>query len=166
VRNNSSKGNPQNDPRPPVPDWPPPHGLDFSSKRKTKTKTTQGHFDARLAAAIEAVDSGNEARREERLADSLREFDAARTRAREVILIAPAASKTGRVGSGANLIMGVVMDRTIRVRTAAWFATAVVLSVFATLLVMQEWRVDAAPGDSDATGDTHGALSSVRLSGW
>jgi len=43
------------------------------------------------------------------------------------------------------------MDGTIRVRTAAWFATAVVLSVFATLLVMQEWRANAAPGDSDAT---------------
>jgi hypothetical protein len=43
------------------------------------------------------------------------------------------------------------MDGTIRVRTAAWFATAVVVSVFATLLVMQEWRADAAPGDTDAT---------------
>jgi hypothetical protein len=43
------------------------------------------------------------------------------------------------------------MDGTIRMRTAAWFATAVVISVFATLLVMQEWRADAAPGDSDAT---------------
>jgi hypothetical protein len=43
------------------------------------------------------------------------------------------------------------MDGTIRVRTAAWFATAVVVSVFATLLVMQEWRADAAPGDADAT---------------
>jgi hypothetical protein len=44
-----------------------------------------------------------------------------------------------------------VMAGTIRVRSAAWFATAVVISVFATLLVMQEWRADAAPGDSDAT---------------
>jgi hypothetical protein len=44
-----------------------------------------------------------------------------------------------------------VMSGTIRVRTAAWFATAVVLSVFATVLVMQEWRADAAPGDTDAT---------------
>jgi hypothetical protein len=43
------------------------------------------------------------------------------------------------------------MDGTIRVRTAAWFATAVVLSVFATVLVMQAWRVDAAPGDTDST---------------
>lgn len=43
------------------------------------------------------------------------------------------------------------MDGTIRVRTVAWFATAVVLSVFATLLVMQQWRVDAAAGDDDAT---------------
>jgi hypothetical protein len=43
------------------------------------------------------------------------------------------------------------MDGTIRVRTAAWFATAVVLSVFATVLVMQTWRVDAAPGDTDST---------------
>jgi hypothetical protein len=31
------------------------------------------------------------------------------------------------------------------------FATAVVISVFATLLVMQTWRVDAAPGDTDST---------------
>jgi len=29
--------------------------------------------------------------------------------------------------------------------------TAIVLSVFATLLVMQEWRANAAPGDDDAT---------------
>jgi hypothetical protein len=43
------------------------------------------------------------------------------------------------------------MAGTIRVRTAAWFAAAVVISVFATLLVMQEWRADAAAGDSDAT---------------
>ena len=43
------------------------------------------------------------------------------------------------------------MDGTIRVRTAAWFAAAVVISVFATLLVMQEWRADAATGDSEAT---------------
>jgi hypothetical protein len=52
---------------------------------------------------------------------------------------------------GFNLIGVFVMDGPIRVRTAAWFATAVVVSVFATLLVMQEWRADAAPGDSDAT---------------
>jgi hypothetical protein len=43
------------------------------------------------------------------------------------------------------------MDGTIRVKTAVWFATAVVVSVFATLLVSQEWRADAAPGDSDST---------------
>ena len=43
------------------------------------------------------------------------------------------------------------MDGTIRLRTAAWFATAVVIAVFTTMLVMQEWRADAAPGDSDAT---------------
>jgi hypothetical protein len=43
------------------------------------------------------------------------------------------------------------MDGTIRVKTAVWFATAVVISVFATLLVSQEWRADAAPGDADST---------------
>jgi hypothetical protein len=48
---------------------------------------------------------------------------------------------------GFKLIEVFVMDGTIRVRTAAWFATAVVVSMFATLLVMQEWRADAAPGD-------------------
>jgi hypothetical protein len=53
---------------------------------------------------------------------------------------------------GGSILIGVfVMDGTIRVRTAVWFATAVVLSVFATLLVSQEWRADAAPGDSDST---------------
>jgi hypothetical protein len=43
------------------------------------------------------------------------------------------------------------MDGTIRVKTAVWFVTAVVLSVFATLLVSQQWRADAAPGDEDST---------------
>jgi hypothetical protein len=52
------------------------------------------------------------------------------------------------------------MDGTIRVRTAAWFATAVVLSVFATVLVMQTWRVDAAPGD---TGSTFVPITPCRL---
>jgi hypothetical protein len=43
------------------------------------------------------------------------------------------------------------MDTVVRVRSVAWIATAIILSVFATLLVMQEWRADAAPGDSDST---------------
>ncbi len=43
------------------------------------------------------------------------------------------------------------MDGTTRVKTSVWFATAVVLSVFATLLVSQQWRADAAPGDEDST---------------
>ena len=43
------------------------------------------------------------------------------------------------------------MDATVRVRTVAWFATAIVLSILATLLVTQAWTADAAPGDTDAT---------------
>jgi hypothetical protein len=39
------------------------------------------------------------------------------------------------------------MDGTIRVRTAAWFATAVVLSVFATVLVMERLNVSATVDD-------------------
>jgi hypothetical protein len=40
---------------------------------------------------------------------------------------------------------------TLRVRSMVWFATGVVLAVLATVLVMQTWRVDAAPGDTDST---------------
>ncbi len=43
------------------------------------------------------------------------------------------------------------MDSTIRIRTAAWYATAIVLSVVCTLLVTQAWSADAAPGDTDST---------------
>ena len=43
------------------------------------------------------------------------------------------------------------MDATVRVRTVAWFATAIVLSILATLVVMQNWRAEAAPGDTDST---------------
>ncbi len=48
--------------------------------------------------------------------------------------------------------MGVsVMDGTIRIRSVAWFATAIVLAVVCTLLVTQAWSAGAAPGDSDST---------------
>jgi len=40
---------------------------------------------------------------------------------------------------------------TLRVRSIMWFATGIALSLIATLLVMQTWRVNAAPGDSDST---------------
>jgi len=43
------------------------------------------------------------------------------------------------------------MDGTIRIRTVAWFTTAVVLSVLCTLLVTQAWSATAAPGDADST---------------
>jgi len=46
---------------------------------------------------------------------------------------------------------GSVMDGTIRIRTAAWFATAIVLAVVCTLLVTQAWSAGAAPGDEDST---------------
>lgn len=49
-------------------------------------------------------------------------------------------------------LMGVSkMDGTIRIRTVAWFTTAVVLSVLCTLLVTQAWSATAAPGDADST---------------
>jgi hypothetical protein len=44
-----------------------------------------------------------------------------------------------------------VMDGTIRIRTAAVFATSIVIAVLCTLLVTQAWSAGAAPGDSDAT---------------
>ncbi|NND75151.1 MAG: hypothetical protein HKN44_09110, partial [Ilumatobacter sp.] len=40
---------------------------------------------------------------------------------------------------------------TIRVRSIVWFATGVVVALVASLVVLQAWRVDAAPGDSDTT---------------
>ena len=54
---------------------------------------------------------------------------------------------------GALGLMGVsVMDAAVvRVRSVAWVATAVVLSVVCTLLVTQAWSVGAAPGDDDST---------------
>ena len=43
------------------------------------------------------------------------------------------------------------MDGTVRMRSAAYLAMAVVLALLASLLVSQQWKVDAAPGDSDST---------------
>lgn len=43
------------------------------------------------------------------------------------------------------------MDGTIRVRTAVWFATAVMLAAVSTLLITQAWSTNAAPGDTDST---------------
>ena len=40
---------------------------------------------------------------------------------------------------------------TLRIRSIIWFATGVVLTLFATVLVMQTWTADAAPGDTDST---------------
>jgi hypothetical protein len=40
---------------------------------------------------------------------------------------------------------------TLRIRSLVWFATGVALTLLATVLVMQTWRVDAAPGDKDST---------------
>lgn len=40
---------------------------------------------------------------------------------------------------------------TLRVRSIVWFATGVVLAVFAMILVTQSWTADAAPGDSDSS---------------
>ena len=53
--------------------------------------------------------------------------------------------------SVADPMGGSTTDGTVGIRTIAWFATALVLSVLATLLVTQAWSVDAAPGDSDST---------------
>ncbi|RLE20054.1 MAG: hypothetical protein DRJ50_11360, partial [Actinobacteria bacterium] len=43
------------------------------------------------------------------------------------------------------------MDGVVRVRSVVWFATGVVVALFATVLVSQAWKVDAAPGDTDST---------------
>lgn len=40
---------------------------------------------------------------------------------------------------------------TLRIRSIVWFATGIALTLIATLLVTQAWRVDAAPGDTDST---------------
>lgn len=40
---------------------------------------------------------------------------------------------------------------TIRIRSTVWFATGAVLALIVSLMVMDAWRADAAPGDSDAT---------------
>ena len=55
-----------------------------------------------------------------------------------------------RVGD-LNLNGVVFVMVTLRVRSIVWFATGVALTLLATVLVMQTWRVDAAPGDVDST---------------
>ena len=40
---------------------------------------------------------------------------------------------------------------TLRIRSIVWFASGAVLTLFATVLVMQTWTADAAPGDTDST---------------
>ncbi len=40
---------------------------------------------------------------------------------------------------------------TLRVRSIVWFVTGVLLATTATLMFANAWRVDAAPGDDDAT---------------
>ncbi len=40
---------------------------------------------------------------------------------------------------------------TIRVRSLVWFVTGAVLATAVTVMLMQAWQVDAAPGDTDAT---------------
>jgi len=47
--------------------------------------------------------------------------------------------------------MGYAMDATIRVRTVMWFATAIVISILTTVLVMQALPASATPGDTDST---------------
>jgi hypothetical protein len=39
----------------------------------------------------------------------------------------------------------------LRIRSIVWFATGVVLALFATVLVTQAWQADAAAGDTDST---------------
>ncbi len=43
------------------------------------------------------------------------------------------------------------MDGTVRVKSLVWLATGVVVTLVSTMLVLQTWRADAAPGDTDAT---------------
>lgn len=39
----------------------------------------------------------------------------------------------------------------VRIRSAVWFATGAVLALVVSLLVIDSWRADAAPGDADTT---------------
>ncbi len=43
------------------------------------------------------------------------------------------------------------MDRTVRIKSLVWFASGAMLAVAVTVTVLQAWRVDAAPGDTDTT---------------
>ncbi len=43
------------------------------------------------------------------------------------------------------------MKGLVRVRSLEWFAAGVVVALMVTMIVTQAWRVDAAPGDTDAT---------------
>ena len=44
-----------------------------------------------------------------------------------------------------------------------WFATGVVVTLLATVIVMQAWRADAAPGDLDSTLHVDAALSNFLV---
>lgn len=44
-----------------------------------------------------------------------------------------------------------VLQKTVRLQSVAWFATAVVAGMLATLVLTWAWSADAAPGESDAT---------------
>lgn len=43
------------------------------------------------------------------------------------------------------------VDRTVRIRSLAWFAAGVIATLASTIVVTEAWRADAAPGDDDAT---------------
>ena len=43
------------------------------------------------------------------------------------------------------------MERSVRLGSLIWFATGAAAMLLATVIVLQAWGVDAAPGDSDAT---------------
>ncbi len=58
-------------------------------------------------------------------------------------------STSGRMlGAPGGVVMGSI---TLHVRSIVWFVTGALLATTATLMFANAWRVDAAPGDSDAT---------------
>ena len=55
--------------------------------------------------------------------------------------------RVGRVDTWGSVMETV----TFRVRSLVWFVTGAMLATTVTLMFVQAWRVDAAPGDSDTT---------------
>ena len=52
---------------------------------------------------------------------------------------------------------------TIRVRSMVWFVTGAMLATAVTLMFVNAWRADAAPGDTDALAGLIVTLSTIAM---